>query len=83
MGFIPSWVQAFIPANLLLLGFSLYQIALSLWLLSGKKTVYSASLVAVTLTIITLANLTVLDIIFRDIGLIMASIALVVLNYKQ
>ncbi|MBI2146736.1 hypothetical protein HYU22_05345 [Candidatus Woesearchaeota archaeon] len=82
IGFIPGWVQAFIPANLLLPGFSIYEIVLSLWLLSGKKVVYSASVAAVTLALITITNLTVLDIVFRDIGLILAAVALAVLSYK-
>lgn len=82
IGFIPSWVQSLIPGSLMLLGFSIYQLGLSLWLLSGKKALYSAILSAVTLAAITLPNLTVLDIVFRDIGLLLAAVALAVLSYK-
>lgn len=83
IGFFPGWLQSLLPGRLLLGLFSLYQLALSLWLLSGKKTYYAGALASLTLLAITITNLGALDIVFRDIGLLMAAIALTLLSKSQ
>ena len=83
VGFLPSWIGFILPATVALNLFSVYEIALSLWLLSGKKTFYSAILSAVTLFAITFFNVGALDIVFRDVGLVLAAVALIFLEYKR
>lgn len=83
VGFLPNWITSLIPATLLLTGFSLYQLGLSLWLLWGKHLRYSAILAAVTLLGIIIANLTVLDIVFRDVGLFWAAVALAIMGASR
>lgn len=80
IGFFPSWLQNIFPGGLLLGLFSLYELALSLWLISGKKTYYASALASLTLLAITITNLGALDIVFRDIGLLLAAIALTILS---
>lgn len=63
IGYIPQAARNIFPAQFLLKGFSLYQIILSLWILSGKKTFYAATLASVTLIGIIIANFTLLDIL--------------------
>ena len=79
VGFFPQWLRSIFPENMLLMGFSVYEISLSLWLLSAKKLKYSAALAALTFFAITITNLGDLDIVFRDIGLLFAAVSLVVL----
>ncbi len=79
IGFFPSWLF-FIPGTLLLTLFSLYQLALAFWLLSGKRTTYAAVLAAISLTGIIIFNLGALDIVFRDLGLLLAAVALAFLS---
>lgn len=83
LGFFPGWLQSIIPGGLLLGLFSLYELALALWLLSGKKTYYAGGLASLTLLAITISNLGALDIVFRDIGLLLAAIALTILHKKS
>lgn len=76
IGFIPSPLRS----NLTLTVFSFYEIALALWLLLSKKSIYPPLLAALTLLLIILTNLGALDIVFRDIAIFLAALPLVVLN---
>ena len=82
LGFFPPFLRNIFPPNLLLTGFSVYEILLGLWLLWGRYAFYSASLAVLTLLGIIIPNLGALDIIFRDVGLLFAALGLAVLNYK-
>lgn len=81
--YIPQFAKNMVPAPLLLGGFSLYQVVLSLWLLSGKKTLYAALLASLTLIGIIAVNLSVMDIVFRDLAIFFAALALAVGSYKK
>ena len=88
IGFMPLFLQNLFPKALLLGGFSLYEAALSVWLLSGWKTkeaalFASATMAAITLLAITITNITALEIVFRDIGLLLAAVALGVLHHEK
>lgn len=80
IGYLPQFLRNLFPANILLVTFSIYEIILSLWLIWGQKAFYSAILSAATLTGIIIVNLGALDIVFRDIAILFASIALAVLK---
>lgn len=83
VGFIPYFVRNLLPESLVLGAHALFDFTLALWLLSGWKTKYAAAFSALNLATIIIVNLTALDIIFRDIGLLLAAIALGVLQYKK
>src|SRR3989344_2236731 len=76
IGFLPGWLKNIIPATFLLFAFSVYEIILSLWLLSGKKIFYAGILASITLFLIIVTNISELDILFRDIAILFSSIAL-------
>ncbi|SRR6266403_4207352 len=76
IGFIPQFAEKIAPAETLLIGFSLYQLALAIWILSGWKGLYSGLLAAVTLIGIIGANWGDIDILFRDFAIFFASLAL-------
>ena len=78
IGYLPQFLRNFIPAKTLLTVFDVYEIILSIWLLSGWKIFYSAVLSSLTLFGIVITSLGVLDITFRDFGLLFAAIALAV-----
>ena len=82
VGFFPSFLSAVFPAKILLLVHSIYQILLSLWLLSNKKIFYAAGLSSLTLFFIIIFNVGALDIIFRDIAILFSSLSLMVLSYN-
>ena len=83
VGFIPYFVRNILPESLLLATHSLMKTILALWLLSGWKTKYAAAVSALALLTIIVLNLASLDIIFRDIGLLLAAVALGLLHHKK
>ena len=82
VGFIPE-IGNFITKAILLQIHSATNILLALWLLSNKKTFYAASLSSIFLFFIVIFNLNSFDIVFRDVAILLSSLALAVLNYKN
>lgn len=80
--YIPSFIGAIVPLSLFLTLFSIYQVVLALWLLSGKYTFYAAILAAVTLLGIIVPNIGDLDVIFRDVAIFFGAVALALLTYQ-
>lgn len=75
-GFLPKFMTMLIPGETLLKIFSVLELILAAWLLSGVYVRYAALLCAATLAGIVAFNFSLLDISFRDIGLILAALAL-------
>lgn len=80
LGYLPSFVQAIFDGELVLKLFSVVEIALAAWLLSGVYTRYAALVAGVMLLGITVSNFSLLAISFRDIGLALAAFALALLS---
>lgn len=80
LGFLPGFVLAVFDGELVLKFFSVIEIVVATWLLSGVYTRYAALLAGVMLLGITISNLSLLAISFRDIGLAMAAFALALLS---
>ena len=76
VGYIPHIMSMFVPAETALKAISIYELLLAGWLLFGKYTRYAAALSALTLAGILTANLGVLGVTFRDVGLVCAALAL-------
>lgn len=75
-GYLPVMLTNIFDAHALLQVFSVYEIALAVWLLSAKFTRYAAGLTALTLAGIIIGNPHSFDITFRDISLVFAALAL-------
>lgn len=80
IGFLPPIITTLFDAELILKIFSVFEIALAAWLLSGVRTRYAALLAAVMLIGITVSNFSLFAISFRDIGLAFAALALAALS---
>lgn len=78
VGYLPSFVKAIVPATVVLAVFSVIELLLAAWLLSGVYVRFAALLAAVMLLGIVVSNFSLLPISFRDIGLIFAALALAV-----
>lgn len=76
IGYMPRFMRGIVSDQLLLAGFSIFEIALSGWLLSGLYVKYAALLAAAMLAGIVVLNPALLPITFRDIGLFIAALAL-------
>ena len=83
IGYLPQFAKKIISGDVLLKIFSVYELGLVVWLLSGKYIKYAAGLAALTLGGIVLSNFSLFVITFRDIALIFAAIALAVLNLDK
>lgn len=76
IGYLPHFLGSYVPLNKLLTVFGIGELVLGLWLISGKWSKWAALFAFLFLSGITLANLAVLLITFRDIGLALAALAL-------
>lgn len=83
IGFMPIWVRNILPVEPLLMAFSIFELILAFWLISGKHPKYSGLAASAVLLAITLVNITSLDIVFRDIGLLAMSLAIVALHRES
>ncbi len=76
IGYLPPLLTDRFDANILLKIFSVYELLLAAWLLSGVYVRYAALLCAATLAGIVTSNISLFAISFRDIGLMFAALAL-------
>ncbi|SRR3989338_6935017 len=82
-GYVPIFIKQIIPVNLFLTIHSFAELILAFWLLSGKKIFYAALLSVLALLSIIIFNLTALDIVFRDISIMLSALALMILHYNR
>ena len=73
---MPGFLISIFPAKLLLVSFSIFEIVLAAMLFLGRKLVFASAIAAVMLTATTVFNLGVFDVVFRDVGLACAALAL-------
>ncbi len=79
IGFFPPFLRDNPLAGTMLTGFSIFEIILGVWLISGIRTVLAAVISTLLMIGIMVATPDSLVITFRDIGLAFASMALAVL----
>jgi len=80
VGYLPTILTSHLSGTLLLKFFSIYELLLAAWLLSGILVRYAALLTAATLAGIVASNFSLFQITFRDIALVFAAIALALLE---
>lgn len=76
IGFFPFFLRDNFPHQLLLSGFSLFEIAVALTLLFLKNPFYPSLLAAIVLAAIILLNLPEFPILFRDLTILLAALSL-------
>jgi uncharacterized membrane protein YphA (DoxX/SURF4 family) len=83
VGYVPNFIQLILPAEVVLVGLSVVELVLAVWLLSGVYVRYAAVVAAALLAGVTISNLSLLPISFRDIGLFFAALALAVMKPRD
>jgi len=83
VGYIPQFIQNNFSASILLILFSVYEILLGFWLLSDKEIFYASILSTVTMFFIVIFNLSVFDVVFRDIAILFMAISLIIFSKKE
>lgn len=76
VGYLPQFLRATANAQNILHVFSVYEILLAIWLISGRYVRYAGLVCALTLTGIVISNFSLFAISFRDIALVFAALAL-------
>src|SRR5256885_1009733 len=76
VAYFPNFLRTALSEHLLIVIVSVFEMALAAWLFWGKKLLWSAGLSIITLAFIIIFNLGIFDIVFRDIGLLFAALAL-------
>ena len=83
IGYLPQFMTTVVDAGLQLKLIAIVQLVLVAWLISGVWLRYAALLAAAMLGGILVFNLGVLDVTFRDIGLVFAALALAAATWQQ
>jgi len=80
IGYLPSALTQVISAALALKLFSLFQLALALWLLIGWRGRWAAGLTMLVMAGIMFSNMSALEVTFRDVAILFGAAALFVLS---
>lgn len=85
IGYFPSFIFTILPfADVTLLhAFGVFEIALGLWILFGKKIFIPSVIATATLLIIIAFNISQIDILFRDFSIVAMSVGLALLHYQK
>ena len=83
VGWFPKSARDIVPAETLLRLWGIFQIILSLWIVSGKKIFWPSLVASLSLAGLILTNLGAMDIIFRDVTILAATIALTIQSFSE
>jgi len=83
VSFVPGFIARIIPVNTFLILWGLYEVLLAFWLLSGWKPFKAAVTATITMFLIVFFNVIGLDIVFRDIAILLSTASLAIIHYKQ
>lgn len=82
-GFIPLFMKNIVNVSILLNGHAIFTIILGIWLLMNWKIFYPAVLSGLFMGGIVLLNLGAFDIVFRDVSIFFAALALACLTFDE
>lgn len=80
VGYFPLFVKDVAPEMVLLHVFGIVEIAIGLWILSGKRIFLPSLAATVILLVIVLFNVGDFQVLFRDVSIAAMALALAVLN---
>lgn len=84
IGYIPDFVTlGLMTKEVFLMIHAVFDLLIGAWLLSGKGTFYAAILSGIALAGIVLFNLGEMLVLYRDISILLAAIALAVLSHEK
>ncbi|MEK6847300.1 MAG: hypothetical protein AABY16_03980 [Nanoarchaeota archaeon] len=83
IGYIPDFLTFGLDKLFFLKIHSVVDLILGLWLLWGKKLFYSSVVSAVIIFGIIIFNINSFDIVFRDVSIFLAAVALAVMSYEN
>lgn len=81
IGWFPKFTRDILPELTLLKIWGVYEIIIGLWILTGKQIFLPSILASLSLAGLIVFNLGAMDIIFRDVTILTATIALAIKSY--
>ena len=82
--YFPAFIQALpIPHEVILHGFGLVEVVIAVWILSGKKVLIPSVLATIMLAAIVAFNLSLFDVVFRDLAIACMSASLALGAYRS
>lgn len=82
VGYFPNFIRSLVPEYTLLALWGVVELVLGLWILSGKHIFWPSLAASLSLAGLILTNLGTMDIIFRDVTILAATITLAMENYR-
>ena len=83
IGYFPHFVKGIVPDMFLLHAFGLVEVVIALWILSGRRIFWPSLAATCMLVAIVLLNGFDFEILFRDLSIAAAALALVVVSYPH
>lgn len=83
IAYFPPFIGGYVPNEVLLHAFGALEIVIALWILSGKKIFWPALVAAVMLVAIVIFNYFNFEVLFRDLSIAGAAIALALLHLPR
>ncbi len=83
VGWFPKFMRDIIPEFTLLKIWGGFELIIGLWILSGKKIFIPSVLASLSLVGLIIFNFAAMDIIFRDVTILCATIALAVQSFPE
>lgn len=83
VGFFPQFLLDIIPGAILLPVFGIFEIILALLILFMQRPFYPSIIAAVVLLAIVVIDFKTIDIIFRDVSILLMAVALSLLHKKE
>jgi hypothetical protein len=84
IGFFPILIRDLFPSDEILLHlFGLSEIVIAVWILIGKRIFIPSVLAALYLLAIVVLNISLLDVIFRDIPILLMAVALAIMHHEK
>ena len=83
VGWFPKFMRDIIPELMLLQIWGVYEIVTAIWILSSWKIFIPSSLASLSLLGLILFNLSAMDVIFRDVTILCATITLAIQSYPS
>jgi uncharacterized membrane protein YphA (DoxX/SURF4 family) len=83
IGYFPHAMRGIVPDVVLLHSFGLLEVVIALWILSGKKIFLPCMAAAIILIAIVVLDFNQFEVVFRDISIALAALALAAVSRSK
>lgn len=83
IGYFPHFMRGYVPDMVLLHAFGALEAVIALWILSGRRIFWPAAAAAAMLVAIVALNTFEFELLFRDLSIAAAALALAVVSYPN